>query len=64
MVEQDKTQENERSETPLEQKTREEIIYSVEDTVPVGSVDKSRVGPREYDEQYPIPSARPDPFRD
>ncbi|MGC5328864.1 hypothetical protein [Brevibacillus sp. SYSU BS000544] len=64
MVEQDMTQENSLGKTPMGDKTREEMIYSVENKVPVGSVDKSRAPRRDYDESYPIPPARPDPFRD
>ena len=62
MVDQDMQQENQLSQTPPEQKTREEMIFSVESKVPVGSVDKSRVGSDEDREKYPIPQANPNPF--
>lgn len=45
-----------------EHKTQSEA--SIEDTLPVGSIDKSRAESEDPDEQYPIPSANPDPFRE
>ncbi len=42
---------------------RSDAIYEVEDTVPVGSVDKARMEQNQT-EQYPIPSARPIPWKE
>ncbi|HZG17898.1 MAG TPA: hypothetical protein VE710_23245 [Candidatus Bathyarchaeia archaeon] len=39
-----------------------DVLNQVENTIPVGSVDKSRAHAGEPDEQYPIPAARPNPF--
>jgi hypothetical protein len=47
-----------------EQKDRAEVVYEVEDTLPVGSVDKARAGRGTQDEQYPIPGARPVPWEE
>ncbi|WP_139488071.1 hypothetical protein [Brevibacillus dissolubilis] len=42
---------------------RDQLAYAVEDTVPVGSIDKGRVGDEgRPEEQYPIPRAKPNPF--
>ncbi|MFM1652101.1 hypothetical protein ACI7RC_08360 [Brevibacillus sp. B_LB10_24] len=43
---------------------REEAVYAREDTLPVGSTDKSRAHAGEPDEQYPIPAARPIPWQE
>jgi hypothetical protein len=43
---------------------REQMIYAVEDKVPVGSIDKAKAGSEEQEEQYPIPWARPVPWQD
>jgi len=42
----------------------ESPIFAVEKELPVGSVDKSRVGGEERDEQYPIPHAKPNPWQE
>ncbi|UFJ41823.1 hypothetical protein LOK74_04780 [Brevibacillus humidisoli] len=46
------------------QKPREEMIYTVEQAPPAGSVDKNKAHAGEPDEQYPIPAARPVPWRE
>ncbi len=47
-----------------EQKDRADVIYEVEDKLPVGSIEKARAGAGNQDEQYAIPAARPVPWQD
>ncbi len=44
--------------------TDKNLIYTVENKLPIGSVDKAKAERDIPDEQYPIPFAKPIPWAD